>query len=61
MRMRSFEILLSHLSSELSVKGTARADESASFSDVTNEALLGDFEFIGTVDPSDFVISERVD
>jgi hypothetical protein len=54
------EILFSQLSSELSVEGTAIADESASFSDVTNEALLGGFEFIGTVDPSDFVISERV-
>jgi len=47
--------------SELSVERTTVGNEGRGLGDVTDELVLGSLELVGGVDPSDLVISERVD
>jgi hypothetical protein len=55
------EVEFSKLLSEFSVEGTTVGDEGAGLGNVTNKALLGSLELVGGLDPSDLVVSERVD
>jgi hypothetical protein len=52
--------MLSKLCSEFGVERTAVADEGTCLSYITNKALLGCLKFIGCLNPTNLVISKRV-
>ena len=50
------EVFIKELLSELSVEWSAVRDESASLGDISYKSHLKRFEFVGTSDPSVFVV-----
>ena len=55
------EVLVVQDVSELSVERSTVRDEGRGLCDVTDKLLLGLLELVGGLDPSDLVVSERVD
>jgi len=55
------EVLVEQFGSELSVEWTAIRYEGACFGNITDQTLLQTLEFIGTLDPTLFVVLQRVD